>query len=217
MLNRVAICFYGQTRTDLAVDKVFRPIGGVDSFVSTWDDFTKKALFNFCNKKEFVDPNINTFINNTARSAYLINRVNKLKKDYEKEHNIDYDLVMWTRSEVDYVKNELIDTFKYLCLKSVLEKNYDKDNTIYTLNDIKSDENNNSYLSHDYTFFGSSKVFDKYAQACISDSNIENFKLSNGGHNFHAGIIESLNLKQVSLNLYSDLLFNKTKSRNIDE
>ena len=36
-----------------------------DFFVSTWDDFENKSIFDFCVKKEFVTPDNLEFINNT--------------------------------------------------------------------------------------------------------------------------------------------------------
>ena len=61
-------------------------------------------------KKEFVKPDNLEFINNTDRASYLIHRVNSLKTQHEIQNDFIYDYVMWTRSEIVFDVDSLLNT-----------------------------------------------------------------------------------------------------------
>ena len=207
MDKKIAICFYGQTRTANVLKETYSNMPDIDFFVSTWDDFNNKEVFSFCKDKEFINPRINQFDNNTHRAAYLINRVNFLKSNYEINYRFIYDYVMWTRSEIGYNKNDLYEFF------NKIENNDD----ISIFSDIEKDKDNNFYLPADYSFFSSSHIFDIYATGYKNKAILEKANLKNGGHNYHAyNIINNhLNVKQITLNHIFQ--FNKRTKRTIDE
>ena len=51
-MKRVAICFFGQTRTFQTIEETYKNLSHdnieFDFFVSTWDDFKDKEKFDFC-------------------------------------------------------------------------------------------------------------------------------------------------------------------------
>ena len=55
-MKRVAICFFGQTRTFQTIEETYKNLSHdnieFDFFVSTWDDFKDKTPFNFFKEKE---------------------------------------------------------------------------------------------------------------------------------------------------------------------
>ena len=56
-MKRVAICFWGQTRTDKGLENCYKKLKSenvqYDFFVSTWDDFDNKSIFDFCVKRVY--------------------------------------------------------------------------------------------------------------------------------------------------------------------
>ena len=80
-MKKVAICFWGQTRTFSTLSEYFKLKHDnikFDYFISTWDDFEDKFNFDSFQGKEFIDPEIMDFKNNTDKAFYLIHRVNNL-------------------------------------------------------------------------------------------------------------------------------------------
>jgi len=207
MDKKIAICFYGQTRTAEVLEKTYSNMPNIDFFVSTWDDFNNKQVFNFCKMKEFLNPNILDFANNTQRSSFLIHRVNHLKSRYEIINNFTYDLVMWTRSEILYNKIDLNDFFTNLNIEDKL----------YGYSNVEKDDQDNYYITADYSFFSPSHIFDIYATGFKNKNILNKSLLKAGGHNYHAYNIILNNLKLETIKLYHTFQFNKKTKRNIDE
>lgn len=212
--KRVAICFYGQTRTFQVIDQTYKNLSHdeieFDFFVSTWDDFKGKQKFNFCKEKEFIKPNIIDFINNTDRASYTIYRVNSLKNNYEIKNNFIYDYTMWVRSEILFSQSILRDFFN--------EKiNSHKPLELNIHSDIEKVEGLD-YLAADYYFMGPSLSFDLYATGWKSyyKRNDKNFDQGrHGGHNYHAFTIKNNNFKTVPVNLYHEFQFSKLDKREV--
>jgi len=207
MDKKIAICFYGQTRTAEVLERTYSNMPNIDFFVSTWDDFDNKQVFNFCKMKEFLNPNIINFTNNTQRASYLIYRVNHLKTRYEIINNFTYDQVMWTRSEIFYKKDILEETFL----------NIIDNKKINIFSKIEKDNKNNFYLTGDYTFFASSHIFDIYSTGFKNKDILNKAKLGHGGHNYHAYNIIDNNIPTNIISIPHTFQFNKRTKRNIDE
>jgi len=189
--KRVAICFFGQTRTFQTINKIYKSLESdkihFDFFVSTWDDFQDKSQFDFCKGKEFIDPNIIEFKNNTDRASYTIHRVNLQKSKYEIENNFIYNYVMWTRSEIYFEKEDLINFLSERLIEhSDLEININSDMWI--------DEQKFYYAPADYFFMGTSLSFDLYSTGWkLYFKRYKRFQQGkSGGHNFHAYVINKL-------------------------
>ena len=207
MDKKIAICFYGQTRTAEVLKETYSDMSDIDFFVSTWDDFDNKEVFNFCKSKEFITPKIMHFDNNTQRAAYLINRVNHLKSNYELKFNFSYDYIMWTRSVIAYSKNNIYEFFN----------NVENKNSISVFSELEKDKDGSYYLPADYSFFSSSYVFDIYAAGFKNKTILDKATLKNGGHNYHAYNIINNHLSLQLINLEHKFQFNKRAKRNIDE
>ncbi|MAG23944.1 hypothetical protein CMI47_00030 [Candidatus Pacearchaeota archaeon] len=204
--RRVAICFFGQTRTFQVLNKTYKSLQNdnieFDFFVSTWDDFQDKSQFDFCQGREFIDPNIIEFKNNTDRAAYTIHRVNLQKSKYELENNFIYDYVMWTRSEVIFKSKDLIDFFK----EKVIEHT---DIEINIQNKLIIDKQGYYYAPADHFFMGTSLSFDLYSTGwkLYFKNNLDVGK--HGGHNFHAYVINKLPFNLQVRKLHHTLQFMK--------
>tara|TARA_Y100001937_G_scaffold106853_1_gene148948 strand:- start:50 stop:694 length:645 start_codon:yes stop_codon:yes gene_type:complete len=213
-MKRIAICFWGQTRTERGLDNCYKKLKSqnvqYDFFVSTWDDFESKNIFDFCVKKEFIKPDVLDFINHTDRASYLIHRVNSLKTQHELENNFIYDYVLWTRSEIQFEPNDLLKLFySKLAHHETYELNVHSD-------DLKTDDDGNPYLNADYYFLGTSLSFDLYStgwKQYYKCKNPHNGK--HGGHNYHGWVIDNLPLKVVSVVPKHEFLCNKQKPKEV--
>jgi hypothetical protein len=207
MDKKIAICFYGQTRTAKVLDDIYSRMDYVDFFASTWNDFKNKSSFHFMTDFETKPVDCYKFINNTHRSIYSMYRVNKLKKRYEAKHNFKYDYVMWTRSEILFYENALIDFFETVKL----------DNKLTILDSITEDDNGNPYLTADYAFFSASHIFDLYASGHKYFKLLDNLRLEYGGHNYHAANILENNIEVNRAKIKHVFQYNKKSKRDIDE
>ena len=213
--KRVAICFFGQTRTFRVINEIYKSLESdkieFDFFVSTWDDFQDKSQFDFCKEKEFIDPNIIEFKNNTDRAAYTIHRVNLQKSKYEIENNFIYDYVMWTRSEIHFEKEDLIGIFneKVFIEKTDLELNIHSH--------LRTDEQEYYYAPADYFFMGTSLSFDLYSTGWkLYFKRGDEFEQGRaGGHNFHAYLINKLPFNLQVRDIPHTFQFSKLDKRDI--
>lgn len=209
--KRVAICFFGQTRTFQTIEETYKNLSHdeieFDFYVSTWDDFKDKEKFDFCIGKEFIDPNIREFKNNTERASYTIHRLNILKSTKEVKENFIYDYVMWVRSEI-YFKSRLLLEF----LQSKVHKH--KPLEINTHGDIEN-RDGHPYLAGDYYFFGTSVAFDLYATGWKHYFKCNLEKGKHGGHNFHADTIVRNNLHLVPVDIPHIFQFSKLHERDV--
>ena len=213
--KRIAICFFGQTRTFQVINEIYKSLESdkihFDFFVSTWDDFQDKSQFDFCKEKEFIDPNIIEFKNNTDRAAYTIHRVNLQKSKYEIENNFIYDYVMWTRSEIHFEKEDLIGIFneKVFIEKTDLELNIHSH--------LRTDEQEYYYAPADYFFMGTSLSFDLYSTGWkLYFKRGDEFEQGRaGGHNFHAYLINKLPFNLQVRDIPHTFQFSKLDKRDI--
>tara|TARA_R100000742_G_C4257166_1_gene75033 strand:- start:249 stop:896 length:648 start_codon:yes stop_codon:yes gene_type:complete len=211
--KRVAICFFGQTRTFQTIEETYKNLSHddiqFDFYVSTWDDFKDKEKFDFCTGKEFIDPNIIEFKNNTERASYTIHRLNIMKSTKEVKENFIYDYVMWVRSEIYFEIKPLLEF-----IESKVGKH--KSLEINTHGGIE-DKDGHPYLAGDYYFFGTSVAFDLYATGWkhYFKCNLEKNYGVHGGHNFHAKTIVRNNLDLVPVNIPHRFQFSKLHGREI--
>jgi len=186
--KRVAICFFGQTRTFQVINKLYKKLQDdkihFDFFVSTWDDFQDKSQFDFCKGKEFIDPNIIEFKNNTDRAAYCIHRVNILKSQTELNESFLYDYVMWTRTDIFYDIDTLNEFFNKKISSSL---NFE----INTSSNLVSAKNGMLILKKDFFFAGKTETFDIYATGWKSFfKRTPPLEARHSGHSYHAYIIK---------------------------
>ena len=209
--KRIAICFFGQTRTFHTIEDTYKNLSHdeieFDFFVSTWDDFKDKERFDFCIGKEFIDPNIMEFKNNTERASYTIHRLNIMKSTKEVKENFIYDYVMWVRSEIYFESKSLLEF-----LQSKVHKHTPLE--INTYGGIE-EKDNLPYLAGDYYFFGTSVAFDLYATGWKHYFKCNLEKGKHGGHNFHAKTIVRNNLDLVPVNIPHRFQFSKLHEREI--
>lgn len=214
--KRVAICFFGQTRTFQTIEETYKNLSHdnieFDFFVSTWDDFKDKEKFDFCVGKEFIDPNIMEFKNNTERASYTIHRLNIMKSTKEVKENFIYDYVMWVRSEIYFESKPLLEFLQSKVHKSHKHKPLELE--INTHGDIE-DRDGHPYLAGDYYFFGTSVAFDLYATGWKYYFLNHNEQGKHGGHNFHANTIVRNNLDLVPVNIPHRFQFSKLHEREI--
>jgi|TARA_Y100000034_G_scaffold70821_1_gene85387 hypothetical protein len=198
--KRIAICFFGQTRTSVLLNEVYRNLNRLsdkfqfDFFASTWDDFENKSCFDFFTDKEFIKKELpwhdsDGWIKpNSQRMAVTLAKTNQLKANYELNNCFVYDYVVYTRS--DYYYN--IDIFL-----EILEER-SKNPTKYQidlLDDMVEDEDGYNYLHNDILLMGTSLAFDLYCTGWKSYyMSGESKKYKHGGHNFHAYNISENNL-----------------------
>lgn len=213
--KRVAICFFGQVRTFRVLDELYKTLSSdkfdVDYFISTWDDFNDKFKFDFCTKKEFIKPDIIKFKNNTDRAAYTIFRVNNLKSRFEIDNNFIYDCVVWTRSEILFKEDSLINLLEDKIFNC-------EDYEINTLSSIKVNKQKIPHLPLDYFYLGSSLAFDLYStgwKSYFKSKKKPYVGQTYGGHTFHPHCILKNNLKLNEVNIPNKFLFNQTKQREI--
>lgn len=214
--KRIAICLYGQTRTFKSLEQTYRQLASnlfdFDFFVSTWDDFRDKTPFDFFTSKEFIDPQILTFTNNTDRAAYTIHRVNHLKSQYELQNSFTYDYIMLARGEILFEQHVLTKFFEE-------ELNTLSNRTIATLSPLKTDPEGVPYLSADYTFFLTSAGFDLYSTGWKMHlmSKTKTFVTGkHGGHSFHADNILTNNLENKIVKIPHQFLFTKLVKREVE-
>lgn len=224
MINkkRIAICLFGQTRTYQVINEVYKNLNEnphleIDFFVSTWDDFEDKRPFDFFTTAEFITPDIIKFKNNTDRASYTIHRVNLLKTIHEVNNNFIYDYVLWTRGEIYFEKEHLLELLNK-------KSNNHGDYEINTHSGIEK-KDGHPYLPADYYFLGTSLSFDLYATGWKSyfnginrlskvDSNSEVVG-THGGHNYHAYVIEENYLDLKVENLTHKFQFSKLHEREV--
>jgi len=221
-MKRVAICFWGQTRTFRNLKNTFHQLQSkdiqFDFFISTWDDFKDKSPFDFCTKKEFVEPDIRKetgdsyFKDHTDRASYLIHRVNLLKTQHELENNFIYDYVMWTRSEIFFDPYQL----------SKLIEAKTNNHTDYELNigyPTHIDDDGFEYAPTDYYFLGTSLSFDLYATGWKSYYKRNDMPFSygrHGGHNYHAWVIKKYPFDVEVVKIHHEFLFGKVQKREVE-
>ena len=213
-MKRVAICFWGQTRTDKGLEKCYKKLKSdnvqYDFFVSTWDDFENKNIFDFCVKKEFITPDNLKFRDNTDRASYLIHRVNSLKTQHEIQNDFIYDYVMWTRSEIVFDVDSLLNI-----IYSKLANCKDYEINLHSA-DLKTDEDGQPYISADYYFLGTSLSFDLYSTGWKQYYKSKKWKNGkHGGHNYHAWILSNLPFEIESIKPSHKFLCNKLKPREV--
>jgi len=212
--KRVAICFFGQTRTFQVINNTYKKLQDdkihFDFFVSTWDDFQDKSRFDFCKGKEFIDPNIIEFKNNTDRAAYTIHRVNLQKSNYEVKNNFIYDYVVWTRSEIDFSQEDLLDAIKEKFIEHT-------DLEINLHSHLRTDEQEYYYAPADYFFMGTSLSFDLYSTGWkLYFKRYDRFEQGkSGGHNFHAYVINKLPFNLQVRDVPHKFQFSKLEDRDI--
>jgi hypothetical protein len=212
--KRVAICFFGQTRTFQVINNTYKKLQDdkihFDFFVSTWDDFQDKSQFDFCKGKEFIDPNVIEFKNNTDRAAYTIHRVNLQKSNYEVKNNFIYDYVVWTRSEIDFSRENLLDAIKEKFIEHT-------DLEINLHSHLRTDEQEYYYAPADYFFMGTSLSFDLYSTGWkLYFKRYDRFEQGKfGGHNFHAYVINKLPFNLQVRDVSHKFQFSKLEDRDI--
>ncbi|MBT3961639.1 hypothetical protein HOE22_00295 [Candidatus Woesearchaeota archaeon] len=227
--KRVAVCFYGQTRTFSIINNVYRILNKLsdklqfDFFVSTWDDFEDKSCFDFFTDKEFINPEICKFDkkvgtnvhHNPERASYLITRVNMLKLNYELNNNFIFDYVLMTISNYDITKD--LDLF-LRNLEEVSDNPTKYQFDVY--GGVGVDESKkHSVVSPDYIFTGTSLAFDLYSNGWkryykLSDIWKEHHS---GLHNYHGYLLKNSNLDVYVRNGLANslLLFDKDKGREV--
>jgi NDP-sugar pyrophosphorylase family protein len=206
--KRVAICFWGQTRTYSTLENYYSLHHDniqFDYFISTWDDFKDKTPFDKCTEKEFIDPDITKFKNHTDRATYLIHRVNNLKSKYELDNGFVYDYILWTRSEILFQNDQLLN---FIISKLDFSKYDGPKHTPFEVNtfsglrvepDPKDSNEVVDRIDADYSFFGTSLAFDLYSS--IWKYYFKTYKCDNliqkgfGGHHAHALAIKKFNLE----------------------
>ena len=215
-MKRVAICFWGQTRTFRCLEECYKKLLEseniqFDFFVSTWDDFKGKENFDFCVGKEFVNPEVLfnrdsvEFMNHTDKASYLIYRVNSLKTQHEIENNFIYDYVMWTRSEIFFPPFLLAGL-----INEKLKKH--KEFEINSHNqEIGVDDDGFAHIAGDYFFLGTSAVFDLYATGWkMYHKRRHSWEIGrHGGHNYHAWVIDNLPIEHIPVKIQHEFLFPK--------
>jgi hypothetical protein len=212
--KRVAICFFGQTRTFQVINNTYKKLQDdkihFDFFVSTWDDFQDKSQFDFCKGKEFIDPNVIEFKNNTDKAAYTIHRVNLQKSNYEVKNNFIYDYVVWTRSEIDFSRENLLDAIKEKFIEHT-------DLEINLHSHLRTDEQEYYYAPADYFFMGTSLSFDLYSTGWkLYFKRYDRFEQGKfGGHNFHAYVINKLPFNLQVRDVRHKFQFSKLEDRDI--
>tara|TARA_Y100000389_G_C17394486_1_gene481769 strand:- start:7 stop:657 length:651 start_codon:yes stop_codon:yes gene_type:complete len=212
--KRVAICFFGQTRTFQVINDTYKKLQDdkihFDFFVSTWDDFQDKSQFDFCKGKEFIDPNVIEFKNNTDKAAYTIHRVNLQKSNYEVKNNFIYDYVVWTRSEIYFSQKNLLDAIKEKFIEHT-------DLEINLHSHLRTDEQEYYYAPADYFFMGTSLSFDLYSTGWkLYFKRYDRFEQGKaGGHNFHAYVINKLPFNLQVRNVSHKFQFSKLEDRDI--
>ena len=224
-MKKVAICFWGQTRTFSTLSEYFKLKHDnikFDYFISTWDDFEDKFNFDSFQGKEFIDPEIMDFKNNTDKAFYLIHRVNNLKSKYELNNGFVYDYILWTRSEILFESKYLLE---YIISKLNFTKydNNHKLTEINTLSDIKSEIDRDSEeevlrLDADYSFLGTSLAFDLYASGWkyyFKSRKCDDFHARSGGHHAHASVIKKFNLEAVKCKIAHKFQFSKLYKREV--
>ena len=212
--KNIAICFWGQTRTFRTLNETYANLNhknlNIDYFASTWNDFKNKKPFDNFKDKEFLDPSITEFKNNTERALYLIHRVNKLKSDYELKNNFIYDYILWTRNGILFEVESLLN---YLLEKS---KNHEP-LEVNTHSKIRY-EKGLYRLDSDYYFGGTSVAFDIYANGWkyyFKSKESHEMQGTNGGHHAHAFIIKEFGLTNIIYQQPHQFLFNKNKKREV--
>jgi len=159
----------------------------------------------YLTKKEFIDPDVTKFKNHTDRATYLIHRVNNLKSKYELDNGFVYDYILWTRSEILFQNDQLLN---FIVSKLDFTK-YDEPNhtpfEVNTLTELRVEPDPNDSnevvdrIDADYSFFGTSLAFDLYSS--IWKYYFKSYKCDNlvqkgfGGHHAHALAIKKFNLE----------------------
>jgi hypothetical protein len=190
--KRIAICFHGQTRLFELIDHIYSKWNDkseeyiFDFYASTWDEFDNKSSFDYFTECEFLNLEkigISISEGSTKLMAYLFQRVNFLKLNYELKNNFVYDYVISTRSDV------------FL----------DFDNTIHILNKYVPQnkelkillcgeiilQDGDWFLGNDYIFFGTSMALDIHSSMYKYYFMLKNeWNHRANGHAIHASYIK---------------------------
>jgi hypothetical protein len=145
-MKNIAFCFYGKTRIPESINKFYKKIeNDYDFFMSTWDDedsrslnfkFTKFNTYDFTKEKlvligstpeQALDKHTNKLKNikkngKVVYMNFLINKVLSSVKEYEKDNNFKYDVIVFGRP--DYIVN--LDLFKREISKFATHNNIDR-------------------------------------------------------------------------------------------
>lgn len=106
---KIALCFYGQMRTVELVNNFYSKFNDLiediefDFFISTWDDFDIGSLtlpyksINY--EKELTSDCLRFGKSRASNACYHINKVVRLKENYEIENKFAYDAVVLLRTD----------------------------------------------------------------------------------------------------------------------
>ena len=106
---KIALCFYGQMRTVELVNNFYSKYNDLeedvkfDFFISTWNDFDKSTLtipYKAINcENELSSDCIRLGKSRASNACYHINKVVRLKEDYETKNKFAYDAVVLLRTD----------------------------------------------------------------------------------------------------------------------
>ena len=194
--KRIAVCFYRQTRLFELIDHIYSKWNDksekyiFDFYVSTWDEFDDKSSFDYFVKSEFLIPGkigLSVGKGHTLLMAYLLQRVNILKLDYELENNFVYDYVVYTRSDVLMDFGGVLKVLDEYVLKN-------KELKILACSDIEL-HGEDWYLGSDFLFMGTSFSMDIHSSMYKYYYMLDNkFNSRLGGHTIHATHIKHNNI-----------------------
>ncbi len=231
-MSKIAFCFFGQTRTPSVINKFYKTIeNGYDFFISTWDDNCSQELdFNFKDKQliDFEitsgkikknsrnytiknDENVKITGNLTLTYAsYLINKVLKLKEDYENKNNFKYDLIILCRPDVIVNLESLQECVdKFFTVNYIERPTVSVESSLY-INMEKDSKNSSVLIGNDWIFITNSKGADLfgllYNDIYIEKKDIDiKFPYSNGGHHLFGFLFTYYNFL-VFVNSFSSSL-----------
>lgn len=224
MAKNIAFCFYGQVRLPHLIENFYSKWNkrqsryNFDFYLSTWNDFTNKDIFNYFTKTEYIDflkTSLSENLGNTRKMAYLLKSVNKLLNTTKK----NYDYIIYTRPDV---------LFKLDSVKKVFDENWSEitsdKNTVITLSKIW-ERDGEKYLDSDIGFLSTPEGFDNHSKLYdyFFGTDNESDSKKEGGHYSH-GIILDKKVKNIIYKKINHVLVRPTrdlpilhKSTNEDE
>lgn len=168
-LPNIAVCFYGQLRFyeifkfyDNLIKK-FESNFNFDFFLSTWNDFDENKLnFKFKQKKiidKYIFDKSQEGKGNTRKMTFLLSNVLSLKKKYEIDNNLKYDLVLLIRPDVVFKIDDFKNVVKYIL------NDYDIKNKefVFITEKYHLDSDGYNKINQDYIFLMSSSASDKHS------------------------------------------------------
>lgn len=221
--KRIAICFFGQTRTLKLFEEMYTNLNKktdkfqFDFFCHTWDFFPDKSGFDFMTDVEFTNDklywngdtgkgfffkkdasNKNEYGDMSTRMASIsLAKVNLLKIKYELDNYFVYDYVIWTRPDYWFDIQEFLERLEHNIFYGNSEGKL-LPNEIHLQDRIHAEKGKYSLVSriqNDLIFGGTSLAFDKYATSWNSFYMDDVWRHSReGGHNFHAHAVYCNNL-----------------------